>query len=355
MAERPLTQDELLNLTRLNELRATGTHYEILGILPEAGSKEVQQAYYDLSRTWHPDRFFRRDLGDHLEEIEAIFMAITEAYQVLTDDKARRSYDQVALDRSSRARARRAARDRLEPSEDSPFDRSEPSAAPRDAPPSYEARVRERVAPPARSARPAQPSAQSPAPTPARRRLSPARQRMQEEVRQRLQRARDYHQQALEDQAAGRILKAATSMHLAIQYDPRNEEYKELHARFAKEGRKVQAQHHIAAAEAAESYQRVKEAIQSWRQAVELEPDLGHPYARLALLLQKYEEGTQREALLLLRTAALKDPKSVEIRMALGDAYAGAGLSLNARREYQAVLDLDKGNSEARAALRRLH
>ena len=34
--------------------------------------------YYDLSRAWHPDRFFRKDTGDYAIIIENVFVAITE-------------------------------------------------------------------------------------------------------------------------------------------------------------------------------------------------------------------------------------------------------------------------------------
>ena len=72
---------------------------------------------------------------------------------------------------------------------------------------------------------------------------------------------------------------------------------------------------------------------------------------RLARLVRT-EESNDREALALLRKAVLKSPNVIEYRMALGELYKELGLKLNARREFQAVLALDKGHDAAKAALK---
>ena len=88
-----LTSTEEATLERLWTLTQGGDHYEILGVEDTAERSDIQQAYYTLSRQWHPDRFFRVDLGEQGERLEAVFIAITEAYRTLSNDSARRAYD----------------------------------------------------------------------------------------------------------------------------------------------------------------------------------------------------------------------------------------------------------------------
>ena len=41
----------------------------------------------------HPDRFFRREMGLHGEQLEVVFATITKAYKTLTNDAKRIDYD----------------------------------------------------------------------------------------------------------------------------------------------------------------------------------------------------------------------------------------------------------------------
>ncbi len=135
-------------------------------------------------------------------------------------------------------------------------------------------------------------------------------------------------------------------------FDPDNEEYARLHAEVRKEARRIQVQQAILAAENAETYRNVRAAMEQYRRAIDYEPDDGLPYYRLGMLVWKYDDDL-RSAIPHLRRAALLDPKRVEYRQALGDAYLALGMKLNARREYQAVLEIDKDNQAAREGLKK--
>ena len=69
------------------------TYYEILQISKEAPNRAIKRAYYKLSREFHPDRFFRRELGPYKPKLEQGFAKINEAYRVLSDASARADYD----------------------------------------------------------------------------------------------------------------------------------------------------------------------------------------------------------------------------------------------------------------------
>ena len=88
-----LTQKEQLLIEHLHQSLQQTSLYNLLGIPSDANSKQIRDAYYDLSRSWHPDRFFRRDVGDYGPRIELIFTAFTRAYRTLSDDSRRAVYD----------------------------------------------------------------------------------------------------------------------------------------------------------------------------------------------------------------------------------------------------------------------
>ena len=61
-------------------------YYEILGIDRNATKEEIKKAYRRLSKKYHPDVSDDPDAAEKFKEI-------TEAYEVLSDDKKRANYD----------------------------------------------------------------------------------------------------------------------------------------------------------------------------------------------------------------------------------------------------------------------
>ena len=64
-------------------------YYEILGVAPDADKKVIQQTYRQLARKHHPD------VNPGNKEAEEKFKTINEAYQVLSDAKKRKKYDEL--------------------------------------------------------------------------------------------------------------------------------------------------------------------------------------------------------------------------------------------------------------------
>jgi curved DNA-binding protein len=64
-------------------------YYEILGVPPDAEKKVIQQAFRQLARKVHPD------VNPGNKEAEEKFKTINEAYQVLSDVKQRKKYDEL--------------------------------------------------------------------------------------------------------------------------------------------------------------------------------------------------------------------------------------------------------------------
>ena len=67
--------------------------YEALDIPYDADKKQIRTAYFALSKSFHPDTMFRKDLGSFKAKMEAVFQTLTEAYDTLSKKKARDEYD----------------------------------------------------------------------------------------------------------------------------------------------------------------------------------------------------------------------------------------------------------------------
>lgn len=65
-------------------------YYQILGVGPEATLEEIKKSFRNLAMKHHPDK------NKNSEESRQQFMKIVEAYEVLSDEHARRRYDDGA-------------------------------------------------------------------------------------------------------------------------------------------------------------------------------------------------------------------------------------------------------------------
>ncbi|XP_012214579.1 dnaJ homolog subfamily B member 6-B isoform X2 [Linepithema humile] len=64
-------------------------YYKVLEVQRNSSSADIKKAYRKLALKWHPDKN-----PDDLEEANRRFKEISEAYEVLSDEKKRRVYDQ---------------------------------------------------------------------------------------------------------------------------------------------------------------------------------------------------------------------------------------------------------------------
>jgi len=64
-------------------------YYEVLGVAKDASQDDIKKAYRSLAKKYHPDV---TDLSK--EEAEAKFKEVSEAYEVLSDEGKRKTYDQ---------------------------------------------------------------------------------------------------------------------------------------------------------------------------------------------------------------------------------------------------------------------
>ncbi|NOY28545.1 MAG: DnaJ domain-containing protein [Oligoflexia bacterium] len=355
MSELDLTPQQMQAIDHMFGELEKGTSYGLLNIASDATPEQVRTAYYRLSRQWHPDRFFRKEVGEYADRIEMVFVGITQAYQILKSPEKRKAYDRDLRQSGRMPEAGRRPNPSSSLSSSSSPSSDQPSASPgagQPAPASEEPAstrklsIRERL----NQRAVGKDGIPGRGPSQVRRR---AERKVREQLRTHMAKAKVFFEQGQKDYRQGRIIKAAGALELAVQFDPRNAEYKNMLDLTKAEARRIRVQQLTLQGGQAESYQQYRQAIQCYRDAVRLDPDDGKVFSRLARLV-RHEEQDDRGALNLYREAVVRDPDVIEYRMVLGKLYADLGLKLNARREYLEVLKRDKGNEAAKAGLKAL-
>lgn len=71
------------------------TYYQLFDVAKDARRSEIKSAYFQLSKAFHPDRWFRKDVGEFADRIEDIFKWLNRAYAVLSSPKKRKGYDRL--------------------------------------------------------------------------------------------------------------------------------------------------------------------------------------------------------------------------------------------------------------------
>ena len=64
-------------------------YQELLGVGAGVDAKAIKRAYFQLSKEYHPDRYYRREIGPYAEKLDRIFKKIVEAYELLMDPNTR--------------------------------------------------------------------------------------------------------------------------------------------------------------------------------------------------------------------------------------------------------------------------
>ncbi|MGH0034398.1 MAG: DnaJ domain-containing protein [Myxococcota bacterium] len=165
------------------ELTLRAPYHEILGVPADADTRKIKKAYFKLSKEFHPDRFFRKQVGGYGERLDRIFKKVTEAYELLSDPATR-----AEVEKSMRG-----------------------------------------VTPPPVAAQGAESGEPAPPPRPLTK-LERLRQRMprlpESVLADRRRKAREFFDAARISENRGSFVEAAQGVRLAIAFDPFNEEYK---------------------------------------------------------------------------------------------------------------------------------
>jgi curved DNA-binding protein CbpA len=62
-------------------------YYDVLGVGPDATAEDIKKSFRHLALKYHPDK------NKNSEESRQMFLKIVEAYEILSDEHARKNYD----------------------------------------------------------------------------------------------------------------------------------------------------------------------------------------------------------------------------------------------------------------------
>src|SRR6185436_1050806 len=325
----PLTVEEQKAIEKLDMVVREGTFYELLGIDPMADTKAIQAAYYDLSRKWHPDRFFRREMGLHGEQLEMVFATITKAYKTLTNDAKRLDYDKEMREKGLLKEGVDGATHRVKSSGGPSFSttlKEDGEAGTRVRARRERAQVGSMHKDKIRRA---------------------ARERVKKDLGDKKKKAREYWEAGLKELEENQPTKAASSIHLALQYDPENEEYKKKFQEVAAQSKTAQSENRLAEARSAKELGGAKKALALYRKACERELDDPRGYKELSEL-ETLVAQDPKAALKWLKVAVDRAPDKVDWRLELAEMYIQQKNKAAARREFDEVLKRDPKNATAK-------
>lgn len=304
--------------------------YEILLLPRSADEQAIKRAYYRLSKEYHPDKFYRKELGPFKEKLELIFNKVNEAYRVLSDVDARADYDLLVFGKDGK--------DAASPTE---------ATATVDFLPDAERKknAAQTARDTLRGKADGRPGRKGPPPK--------FLQDFQKQLAEKIARSRRHMDAGDKAMAAGASTEAASHYQMAMTLDPRNTKAKANLKKAQSAYRNERAEDIFKKAHDAILSEDMKRAAELMQQAVDCKPTRGKYYNEFGKLVSTHTL-QQRVGLELLRKAVELEPRNVDYTLDLAKAYEELGMPSNAIRAYERVLHLDSKRSDAAKALKRL-
>jgi curved DNA-binding protein CbpA len=288
-------------------------YHELLSVEPGVDGKAIKRAYFQLSKEFHPDRYYRRQIGPYAEKLDRIFKRVVEAYELMMDPTTR-----AELERSIAGRA------------------PEPAAP---EPPAPEA-----------GARPA-----APPPSAGRRAL----ERLHRQLRipdailaERRARAREFHGASLVALRKQSWLEAAASARLAIAFDPWNAEYKRGFGEVQARVNEMRANELLERANASADAHASQEALRLFEEALHYRPHDPTVNARAAELA--LEMGDFARAQEYAERACEARPDVAAYQGLVGRVLARQGVREKALAAFERAVALDPKDKKLAEDLKKL-
>jgi curved DNA-binding protein CbpA len=264
--------------------------YALLELPRNATAQDIRQQYLVLSRKFHPDRFFNRQLGPYRQHLNEVFSEITKAYQKLKDPHERKAID-VRL------------KDKLSPAQNLS---KEEMLAKLKADPQMEKWVR----------------------------------------------AEEAYQEGLKQEKERHYIKALNCFSLAHQLNPKRAEYKRAHDSLLPLATRQRAEERASEAASLFKTQMYEEAFAAASEALRMEsqiPEAQMVWAQCIVELNKTELFRDARERLLRVKASM--PKSAEPSFFLARLHLSLGETKSAKQELLEALQRDPKHSAAQKLL----
>lgn len=338
-------------------------YHELLGVPPGAEPRVVKRAYFKLSKEFHPDRYFRKQIGPFAPRLERIFKKVLEAHEILSDPELRQVANQsevVAAENA--ASAATAGPEAIEterrtdatvgpphaPGAGDDAASSVPASSAADPSPT-EAATGGTPAPSGPSAPPLDARAQE-----RRSKLERLKQRMPFKIDQaalaaRRARAREIFQAAEASLEAGRLNEAEASIRIAITFDPARAEYKEalgvlrIRAAGDRAAKLLETPSDRMSDFELHEVLRLIEDVLPYRPH---DPELNLRAAKVCLQLGRHDEAIE-----YVETLLETDPDRADLHSLRGRIELARGAAAAARHAFERALSIDREDLEARRSL----
>jgi len=291
----------------LDELETKGhrlTHYQLLSVTPDADGATVRRAYLEASKRFHPDAWYRKDLGHYGPLLSKWFQRLTGAYQLLSDEESRAQYDRDH--RGELSQSDRAAMERRQLSMQE-----------------EERRARER------------------------------RERMlRTKGFARIGAARKLYEEAVEHAQNGERMQAIFALTAARELDPNRKEISAKLTELEREQARARARPALSSAQEREEKKLFAEAVTAYAVAFQNDPT-SHP-AAVGAARCAMQISDKRAATTWAMRAVDLSPDDLAARMMLARLLAEAGLKSRARTELTQLLNRSPDHKEAKQLLRTL-
>jgi hypothetical protein len=352
-------------------------HYQLLGVDKASDKKTIKRAYNALAAVFHPDRYFKKNLGGFKQKMTEIFTKVTEANDTLVDNEQRTEYDaylaEVATTRGMEAMLEQAVAASAKAAADAQAQvAAAPPPAPAPAPepvpagPSPAEIAARKAALAARLRAGGRPPMAAPAPKPVEAAPSPLKyansqdavdalkRRYEQRIEHATQAQAQRYVQAAEDALAKNdLVSAATSLGIASKLAPEDlalgQRAKEVKVR----ADATLLESYLKQANYEEKQRHWNEAARSWLKAAKIKDD-AHTHERAANAILRSDEPDLREAADHAKRAVALEPGNVAHHATLVEIYIQAGLSTSAKRAAEAAHTVDPKNERLLALIKRI-
>jgi tetratricopeptide (TPR) repeat protein len=289
-------------------------YHTLLGVDRDADSKAIKRAYFALSKEFHPDRYFGREIGGFAPRLDRVFMKIVEAYELLSDPATRQEIER-SMSQAPPPAAVAAAPATEDAAEQSPSAPAAPMSGKRAALEGLRRhfRIPEKV------------------------------------LNERRFKATQFYQAAMISAKKGRWLEAGASVRLAIAFDPWNDEYKHGFAEVQAQVHQVRAAELLHEADASLDARAQQEAMRMYEEALAYrpcDPEINEKAARLALELGDLDAARE-----YAETACELSPQVASPHLVLGKILLRSGLRDKAKATLERALEIDPDDEETKSEI----
>ncbi len=355
-------------------------YYEVLGVQRAAEKRAIKRAYFELASRFHPDKYFRKELGSFKLKMETIFGRVTQAYDTLMSKDGRREYDAYLKDldrtRGVEAMLKEALEEMKRAEEDAQRAAERTSAPPlidgfaigpgggRTPPSVPVSPLPERARRDALAMRllggqrpsvriPAAPTGSTP-PKPVEA-VDALRRRYEDRISTaRKQQADKYLQLAAEAESRNDLVAAANAYKVALSFSGADDALRRKAEVAQAKADELLSDTYLRQATYEEREEHWPEAAVSWRNVVKGRPNDHQALERAANAILR-SSGDLHEAVGYAQRAITAQPSNADYRITLATVYLAAGRIAAAKGELEAAAQLSPRNATIQTLLKRVH